>query len=190
MLERGFKARSERTAESYRRELRLEPFAALDPRKLAAHLRVHVLGIENLTELPKGSLIHLTGEGSSEWSALTLQREDQHLIVVNTQHTPARQNSDISHELSHLICDHKPTRVDVTNDGFALLQNYDDDQEEEADWMGGTILVPRAGLLHMGASAASVPAMMEYFGVSREMVLWRQRMTGVERQIRGRARAV
>lgn len=187
MFERGFKARCERTAESYRKELELESHAALDPRRLATHLRVLVWGIEEVPNVPLDSLLHLTGKGSDEWSAMTLERGDRHLIVVNTQHSPARQNSDIAHELAHLICGHKASRVDITPDGLAILQNYDDKQEDEADWMGAALLLPRAALLHMRAKGATVEDMMQFFEVSREMVTWRQQATAVDRQLRGRA---
>lgn len=188
MFVRGFKARCERAAESYRKELGLEPHAALNPRKLAAHLRVVVLGVEEIPDVPAAALAHLLGPGSHEWSAMTLERDNRQLIVVNTQHSSARQNNDIAHELSHLICAHRPSRVDITGDGLAILQNYDPAQEEEADWMGAALLVPRAGLLAMVARGATVEEMMQFFAVSKELINWRKQTTAVERQLKGRIR--
>jgi Zn-dependent peptidase ImmA (M78 family) len=90
------------------------------------------------------------------------------------------------HELAHVKLGHTPSRVEVSKTGLMLLGDFSEEQEQEADWYGAALLVPREGLVQMRAQKASVENIAEFYGVSEVLCAWRLRMTGVDLQMRRR----
>ena len=56
--------------------------------------------------------------------------------------------------------------------------------DTEADWLAGCLLVPRDGLLATCRRSADQRYLAMRFGVSRDMIAWRLRMTGVSTQLK------
>lgn len=108
------------------------------------------------------------------------------MVVLNTAHGAARQCSTLMHELSHIRLGHIPASVQLSQTGMLLLSDYGDDQEDEADWLMGALLLPRAALLHYRHQGSDIAEIAATFGVSEELCLWRVRMTGVNAQLRYR----
>ena len=181
-MRRGFKTWCETTAARYRTALGLKPEDALNPHNLAAHLGVIVWRPDEVPGLSESSLRRLTNHDSDSWSAVTIQVGDTNLTIVNSAHAPTRQRSSLTHELAHLILDHEPDRIDLSPAGHLLLSSFEREQEEEADWLSGTILVPRAGLMIAYRSTHDSRVLANQFGVSADMLNWRLRMTGVATQ--------
>lgn len=154
----------------------------LAPESLAAHLGVTVWGPEDVPELPEASLRQLTICDPSSWSAVTLRLRDISLIIVNTAHALTRRRSSLTHELAHLILGHDPGRIDLSSQGHLLLSSFEREQEEEADWLAATLLLPREGLRIKFRSTRDSQALAHHFGVSLDMLNWRLRMTGIIRQ--------
>jgi Zn-dependent peptidase ImmA (M78 family) len=88
------------------------------------------------------------------------------------------------HELPHHLLDHIPAEVSVAPSGLLLLSDYSSEQEEEADWLMGALLLPRCALLERRRRGASPEQIKDEFGVSLELCVWRLRMTGIEAQLR------
>ena len=126
----------------------------------------------------------LTVVDDESWSAMTLKEDKTLAIILNPAHALTRQRSDLMHELAHVELRHTPTRVDVSKTGMLLLSDYSEDQEQEADWHGAALLVPRTGLMHFRAQHKTITDIAEHYGVSESLCEWRLRMTGVEIQIR------
>ncbi len=183
-MRRGLKTWCENTAERYRTALGLKPDDPLNPEDLSAHLGVIVWRPEEIPGLAESSLLRLTNHDSDSWSAVTIRVGETDLIVVNSAHAPTRQRSSLSHELAHLILDHEPGRIDLSPAGHLLLSSFEREQEEEADWMSGTLLVPRTGLVIAYRSTQDPRILANRFGVSLDMLEWRLRMTGVATQAR------
>lgn len=186
-MRRGFKALAERNSAAARRALGLTPTAPLDAWQYAQHLKVLVADFESLSLTPEcvQQLIHVD---SASWSAMTLFDRGIHLIVVNPAHAPTRRQSDLMHELAHIELGHTPARVDVSGTGLLLLSDYADDQEQEADWHAGALLIPRDGILQLLGQSATVTTIARYYGVSESLCEWRIRMTGCDKQIQRRTR--
>jgi len=182
-LRRGFKTEAENRSIAARRSLKLASGAPLDPWTYADHLKVVVLDFDNLDLSPScvRQLIH--GDPES-WSAMTLKIGNVFGIVVNPAHQPTRQRSDLMHELAHIELQHVPARVEVSKSGFLLLSDYSEEQEQEADWLGAALLVPREGLMRLRRQQKPVSEIAQHFGVSNVLCEWRLRMTGVDTQIR------
>jgi Zn-dependent peptidase ImmA (M78 family) len=179
----GFKAQSERSAASARTALGLKPNAPFDPWEYAKHLNVTVLDFEMLS-LSKQAKSQLTVHDPDSWSAMTLQVDGKFSIVLHPRHLPTRQRSDLMHELAHIELRHSPVRVEVSESGLLLLSDYSDEQEQEADWFGAALLLPREGLVRLRSTPKSPAEIAAYYGVSEPLCLWRLRTTGVETQMR------
>ncbi len=79
-----------------------------------------------------------------EWSALSVALATGTLVVYNPTHDAARINNSLCHELSHLILEHEHGRMVTFGD--CVMREFDNRQEEEADWLAGSLPVPEAAL--------------------------------------------
>ena len=183
-MRRGFKAACERIATEQRQAIELRPEDALDPETLAQHLGVTVWRPEDVPDLSPDSLARLVTEDADAWSAVTMQVRSSRVTIVNSAHAPTRRRSSLAHELAHLILGHRPSRIDVSAQGLLVLSTYDGDEEDEATWLAGALLVPREGLMQAYRWRRDEGLLAERFGVSLALLRWRLRMTGVALQSR------
>jgi len=102
-------------------------------------------------------------------------------VVYNPLHPPARLASDIVHELAHVLLNHRLSRVEQLN-GISFL-SCDVDQEEEANWLAGCLLLPRPLLMSCLLRRMDEAAIATSHGVSEQMVTYRINVTGVRRQL-------
>lgn len=186
-MRRGFKTWSETISLHYRKELGIGAAAPLKPLTLAAHLGVLVWRPEDIPGLSPSAADRLLLKDPESWSAVTLRMDDVDLIIVNSAHSPARQASSVMHEVAHVILKHEPARVDVSEMGHMLLSSFDREQEAEADWLGGALLLPRPALLEIANERLDNAVAARRFGVSLDLLAWRRRMTGVDVQMSRRA---
>jgi Zn-dependent peptidase ImmA (M78 family) len=120
------------------------------------------------------------------WSAISCSVRGQNIVIYNPRHSPGRQASDIAHELAHIILDHEPGKIVLSQDGGMIMRSYDQKQEEEANWLGWTLLLPREALVHAAKAKLTTLQIAERYGVSEQLVEYRLRMTGVNNQFRRR----
>jgi Zn-dependent peptidase ImmA (M78 family) len=183
VLKRGFKSQCERRSLELRRRLgrtAVEPLRAVE---VAEHHNVTVWSPDNVTGVPSEDIQHLLNAGHQEWSGFTLRLGNRHLIVANTAQSPRRQNSVIMHELAHIILGHELVPGMLTNSGHFVPSTYNQDQEDEAAWLGATLLLPRPALLWMRRQRMSDESAATHFGVSPDLLRWRIRMTGIDYQL-------
>lgn len=183
MLKRGFKAQSERRSVEIRKKFGLQPDAPLSARKVAAAYHILVWTEADIAGVSKDDLVQLTVTDPDSWSAFTMRVGEKHLIVVNSRQSEPRQNSVIMHELSHILLGHELTSAGLTADGHFVPTSYDQDQEDEADWLAGTLLLPRPALLKIRRLGLTDHQAQASFQVSEQMLTWRIRMTGVDYQL-------
>ena len=188
LLRRGFKTWCENAARGYRRELGLEPFAPLDPRLLASKLGVKIWTPHEVPGLPVASLRQLTKTDCAGWSAVTICVAEESLIIINSQDSLERQNNSLAHELSHIVLEHKAAQVFVSSTGQMLLSEYDRVQEEEANCLSGTLLVPRDALLNFLTQGHDQARIATHFAVTRDVLQMRINLTGVGKQLANRRR--
>ena len=183
MLKRGFKSQCERRAVELRRQMHRTPIDPLPAADVAKYFEVAVLSPLEIEGVSNEDLNHLLREGSNEWSGFTLKISGQHLIVVNTAQSNRRQNSVLMHELSHIILGHQLSTGTISAEGHFVPTNYDQDQEDEAAWLGATLLLPRPALLWMRRVLMTNDQAATHFGVSPDLLSWRIRMTGIDYQL-------
>jgi Zn-dependent peptidase ImmA (M78 family) len=92
------------------------------------------------------------------------------------------------HELSHIILGHELAEACILEDGSLVPGNFNQEQENEADWLAGTLLLPRPALLLVQSRRMTNLAASDHYMVSHEMLTWRTRMTGVAHQMQRRRR--
>jgi hypothetical protein len=68
-----------------------------------------------------------------------------------------------------------------------VMRSYDPQQEEEANWLAWTILLPREALTEAVRARLSTPNIAPRDGVSKQLVEYRIGMTGVKLEL-GRSR--
>jgi Zn-dependent peptidase ImmA (M78 family) len=184
MFRRGFKSWSEQIAVRVRMKLGLPAYAPLEPCRLAELLAVPVVGPAELPDLPLDCRERLANEHSDTWSAVTVASGKYHLIVVNTGHAPTRRNSDLAHEIAHLILGHEPSMMFVNPASGTALRTHNKEQEDEASWLAACLLLPRDALLSIRRRRLSNEEACREYSVSPAMLRFRLNASGVDIQLR------
>ena len=184
MFRRGFKTWAEEIALRVRHKLKLPPTAPLDPLSLAELLSVVVAGPDDLQDFPDDCKRRLVNDHSENWSAITVVNGKHHLIVINTSHAPTRRNSDLAHELAHLILGHEPSMMFASPGSSIALRTHNKEQEDEAHWLAGCLLLPRDALLSIRRRRMTDDEACGEYGVSSAMLRFRLNASGVDIQLR------
>jgi Zn-dependent peptidase ImmA (M78 family) len=108
------------------------------------------------------------------------------VVVFNPLHANGRTRSNQAHELSHIVLQH--TLRTIENVGSMSFVTCDIEQEEEADWLGGCLLLPRPILLQAAKRGKSPQEIAEEYRTSEHMARFRLNASGVLVQV-GRAKA-
>jgi hypothetical protein len=183
MFRRGFKTWAEETSVRVRQKLNLLPSSPLDPFRLAELLGVSVVAARDLSELPEDVQGRLVADHRDCWSAITVTDGRSHLIVANPSLAQTRLNSSLAHEIAHIILRHEPSMMFMTPNSGIALRTHNDEQEEEANWLAGSLLLPREALLLMRRTGRSDDDACSEYGVSPAMLRFRFNVTGVDLQL-------
>ena len=187
-LRHGFKAEAERIALEVREELDLDATEPLDPSKLAAHLAIPVVCLEDMASwgVNPRSIRRLGVEAPEEFSACTIFCGTRRLIIENRAHAATRRSNSLCHELAHAILEHEPAPVRDASG----TRVWNAEMESEADWLSGVLLVPRRAALRLARQSVPVELGAATYGVSPALLEWRLNHSGVRTQVsRERARA-
>lgn len=180
---RGYKSQCERRSVEFRRQFGLSQHEALSADRLAEELDVTIWSAEDVGGVSAEAIRVLVDEAEQSWSALTMRMGPHHLIVYKPVSSPGRRNSVIMHELAHIILGHELAAACILEDGSLVPGNFDQDQENEADWLAGALLLPRPALLSIRHRRLDDGAACGEHLVSQDMLKWRFRMTGVDYQL-------
>lgn len=179
-MRRGFKSEAERLAIQVRDAMGLPPTAEGDPFRIAQHMQVTVRPADELVD--RGRLEELAAIQSDAFAAATFRLPSGKVVIVtNPLNAPGRVNSDLAHELAHLILNHRPRRMESI-EGMRFF-TCDQEQEEEANWLGGCLLLPRALLLREARIGASPEQIAAKYSVSLPMARFRLNASGVLIQV-------
>ena len=114
----------------------------------------------------------------SEFSAIVAVIGAHKMVLYNAAHSAARQESDIMHELAHIICEHPGDCLQLNAD--IGLRRFDECHEEEAKWLGATLQIPDQGLFTLVKAGLSNEAIAQIYGASLEMVRFRRGTLGID----------
>lgn len=186
LLPRGFKANAERTTLRFRKELGLECHDPLCGFELAKHLKIAVLLPADI--FPAGiDLSELVGVKNKDkgWSALTMKTAKNNTIIIhNHLHAETRQQSNLMHELAHIICQHEHPETHSNISLPFFMRDYDKKQEEEANYLGSALQISREGLIWALKKRMSNNEIANHFNASPAMVTLRINSTGVKNQLK------
>ena len=178
-LRRGFKSEAERIARDVRTELGMRASQSVTPDMLADLLGIEVRAGDEL--IPRKRFTELEKVQPGAFSACTFRPSaDRVVVVYNPLSAKSRQRSDLAHELAHTLLEHELSRVERLGDVTFL--SCDPAQEEEAAWLSGCLLLPRALLLSEIRKGSGARDIAKKYGVSEQMAQYRLGVTGVVRQ--------
>ncbi len=186
MAKHGFKAWCERVALEKRLALGLGGAAPLPARALAGHMNVRVWYPSEIPNISVTLLRSISEIESGAWSAATLVHSDKRLVILNSSHPQGRQSNDLMHELAHLVCSHIPSQTEMLPNGMMMVTGYDAEQEEEADLLAATLLLPRIALISIMEASLSIEVAAHRFLVSEELLRMRLQRAGVYQQFNRR----
>ena len=180
VLRRGFKAEAERLAKDIWSAMSLTPNDRIDAVKLAEHVGCIVCSADALVDIAK--LEELYRIQDNAFFACTFELPgDRYAIVFNPLMSDTRRNSDVAHEVAHIVLGHRLSRLERLDD-VAFL-SCDKQQEDEAAWLSGCLLLPRVALVHDLRRGRKPGDIARSRVLSTEMVDYRVRVTGVARQL-------
>lgn len=150
-----------------RAELGLAPTAPFDPYALA---HAHGISVFNLSELRQFGIGpeafgHFTVDDSSAWSAALVPLGTARVIVENESHFLVRRRSNIAHELGHFLLEHPFDNVIFGEDH---KRQFNEQQEKEATFMAGELLIPLAAAERMAFDGWDNAQVAEAYGVSTQ----------------------
>lgn len=185
-LRHGFKTECENYSRELREELHLTPDAALHGSALAELLEVPVHALSRFPGVPDEiKMRYLTQKYCNEFSATVVRVEGRRHIIHNDFHSPVRQNSNIMHEVAHIVLRHPPT----SPLNGAELRSYDSVVESEAKELSFALLVPKPAALVALEQFKSLSDAASHFGVSVGLLTYRIRITDAHGWAKNRARA-
>jgi Zn-dependent peptidase ImmA (M78 family) len=184
-LRRGFKTDAERIAQLVRQDLGLGPLDPLDCFALAEEWGIPVVSLGELREdgASDASIKRLLSADAG-FSATTICVGHRRLIVYNPRHASGRRANSVAHEVSHMILEHVPAPAI----GAGGCRHWNAQEEAEADWLAGVLLVPRDSALAWMLRSGDIEEGAAHFGVSVNLFRWRVNHTGVMRQVEARRR--
>ena len=184
LLERGFKTWAEKFAEALRREMDLDLLDKMDLARLAALLGARLCTPRDIRGMSEDHLAQLLQRDTSGWSAVTVVTGSSSVIIHNPSHSAGRIASNVAHEVAHLILEHEPTKLVLSQDGTFVMRSFNPKQEEEANWLAWCLLLPRQAIVSSLKRRLTIAEMADAFGVSQTLVNFRVRMTGAQTQIK------
>lgn len=180
-MRRGFKSEAERLADSIRSTLGLRPGDPLDPDAVAGYLGAAIVAADQL--VGKERLEKLKSIQEDAFSAVTFRLPDGRVVVVyNPQHSQGRVRSDLAHELSHLILAHETRTIELV--AGRNLFTCNPEQEDEANWLAGCLLLPRPVVLAAARAGLTARELANQQGVSEAMARYRLHASGAVLQAR------
>jgi hypothetical protein len=193
-MRRGFKAESERRATSLRSAISCSETRTPDLADLAAHLRVAVLPADHLLDGGSEELLRLHDIQPGCFSAATFSPPgSRHIVVYNPvsldgqilstaeARVDGRTRSNVAHEFAHIVLGHDIRQVQKIGGQHFFTCNPE--QEEEANWLAGALLLPRPLLLIAVRNDLTNEEIAEQNHVSVDMARFRTNATGVRMQV-------
>jgi Zn-dependent peptidase ImmA (M78 family) len=178
-IRRGFKTEANDIARQVRQELGLRLADPLDPLRLAEYLGIPVVPLTDFHRDAPDVVRHFTKVNRKEFSGVTVFRGPARLIVFNDSHSDGRQASDLAHELAHALLQHPPGPA---LDGSGC-RDWDQELEEEANWLAGALLVSDEAAIAVARSRMSIENAARKYGISPKMMQFRLNVSGAQARV-------
>jgi uncharacterized protein DUF955 len=156
--------------------------APLNPFALARFANLLVVDFGDIKDLSPEAHEHLLGPAAQEWSGGACSRalpDGQKIIILNPTQGTQRKHATLMEEICHVFLGHTPNRLTIvgTKNDRAVARDYKKADEEAAYATGAAALVPFHSLRKLVLAGKTAPEIAQRFGVSRELVIYRLKVT-------------
>lgn len=154
-------------AQDERADLGLNPLDPLDPYDLAEAHGIPVYRLADCVDhgLPPEVFGHFAEQHTGSWSAMLVPLGSARIIVENEKHASVRRRSNIAHELGHHLLEHQFDQVVLGEDHKRV---FDEQQEKQAMYMAGELLIPLKAAARMAFDGWSNARVAARYGVSEQ----------------------
>jgi hypothetical protein len=160
----------------------------LNPFELARFANLLVIRFDEVTGLSERARQHLLGDASEKWSGGACSLPNgMKLVILNPMHGRSRTNATLMEEICHVFLGHQPNRLSIVSRddrGKVMARDYRRADEEEAYGVGAAALAPYASLKRMLLGGKTSSEIGRHFGVSRELVEYRMKVTHLWREFK------
>jgi hypothetical protein len=171
MVTDEFRTICESIAVKVRHELDLWGYDPLPARQLAEHMQIDLYAPSELPGMSENDVAQAIG--SSGWSAITVLTQPP-MIIYHPGHPPPCFESNIMHELAHIVLGHKPELLGLISD-LRVARCYSKFHEAEADCLGVCLQLPRVALQLARQRGTSVSEIACQFNTALDLVYERMR---------------
>jgi Zn-dependent peptidase ImmA (M78 family) len=184
-LRRGFKAEAERRSLAIWSEIGQPVTGPVDVSAVAAALGARIVMADTLVSTER--LHELESLQAFAFSACTFEIGGSPVVVLNPLRTLGRRRADAAHELAHVMLRHQ-MRVPERIAGYVFFTG-NAEQEDEAGWMAGALLLPRPAVVRGAQLGMGVRDLADHYQTTEEMARFRLNATGAAIQARRRRSA-
>jgi hypothetical protein len=175
-VRRGFKTEAKRLALELRAEIGLDAHSPFDPYAFASEYGIRVVLLSSLDGAARDHF--LRAEGSALSGALIPVGTGQ-LILENDAQPLTRRRTTMCHELAHVVLEHK-FGLSLSDERKCGLGG---EQEAEADWLSGEMLMPYDGAFRLARANVSDEGAACAFDVSLAVARWRMNHSGARKVV-------
>ena len=181
-VDQAFDKRCEAMAAAIRRDLGCLPWDPLPLDELLRDLGVQTCDPSQIPGVSESSLQVLFGDGAERWSAATSFKNGHTTVIFNPLLSPGKRTMAVTHELAHVLLAHTPSTFMFATDVAWGMQGYGLQNEAEAEWLMGCLLLPTPVLdrIVLGRWPESLEPLS---GVTSELLHYRFRVTGSVRVV-------
>ncbi len=164
----------------------------LDPFELARLAKILVVSFEQIQGLSPEAKEHLLGAGADDWSGGACARtlpDGNKLVILNPKHGRNRHHATLMEEVCHVFLGHQANRLALAaenKNGKMLTRDYHAADEEAAYAVGAAALVPFTALRRFVLAGKTAAQIARHFNVSRQLVIYRIKISLLWRDYRSR----
>lgn len=173
-MRRGFKTEARGLALELRAELGLDAHTPFDPYALASEYGIPVV---RLSELDGVAPDHFRRADGSALSGALIPNGSGVVILENDAQPLTRRRTTMCHELAHVVLEHK-FGVSLSDERRC---GQGGDQEAEADWLSGEMLIPKDGAFRLARVKATDEEAAAAYHVSLAIARWRMNHSGARK---------
>lgn len=173
-MRRGFKTEAKRLALELREELGADAHVPFDPYAFAVNYGIDVV---ELSTLDTEARHHFLKADGSSFSGALIPVGTGMVILENDAQPRARRRTTMCHEIAHVVLEHS-FGISFADERKCGLGG---DQEDEADWLSGEMLIPYDGAFRLARANAPDIQVAGVFDVSLAVARWRMNGSGARR---------
>ena len=157
-----------------RTEIGLDAYAPFDPYAFAVKYGIRVIHLSDLDGTAPDYFLRSDG---SPLSGALIPYGTGVIILENDAQPLTRRRTTMCHELAHVVLEHT-FGVSLSDERKCGLGG---EQESEADWLSGEILIPTDGAFRLAWNNATDELAANTYKVSIAVARWRMNQSGVRK---------